>query len=263
VRCDGVPLPHQGLAVPSGDVGLVVFALVGLLGGAHCLGMCGPLVSLYADRMDETGRVDWTEIRQHLLFNFGRTASYATIGAGMGLLGTVVYDTAALAAVASDVRAAAGLLVGGFIVVTGANYLLTGTTTAPLGAVGSVSAFGRVSEALLERVDSLVHGRRILALGAVHGLLPCPLLYPAFLYAFATGSPVYGAVSLGVLGLGTVPAVFAYGVAFQSVSARIQGPLHRALGAAFVLMGYIPIAHGLMLVGVHVPHPTLPVYQPL
>lgn len=255
--------PHLGFGFPSGDVGLVVFALVGLLGGAHCLGMCGPLVTLYADRMGDDGPVAWTEIRQHLLFNLGRTVSYAVIGAGMGLLGTVLYDTASVAAVATDVRVVSGLLVGGFIMVTGANYLLTGTTTSILGDVGNVSVFQRVGPALLERVDRLVRGPKILALGAVHGLLPCPLLYPAFLYAFATGSPIYGALSLSVLGLGTVPAVFAYGIAFQSVAPRIQGPLHRALGVVFIFLGYIPLAHGLMLVGVHVPHPTLPVYQPL
>jgi sulfite exporter TauE/SafE len=252
----------SGTGLPAGEAGLVVFALVGLLGGAHCLGMCGPLVTLYADRMGTSGPVAWTEIRQHLLFNAGRTVSYATIGAGMGLLGTMVYDTAAVAAVADDVRAVAGLLVGGFIVLTGGKYLLTGTAGL-VGRVGDGSVFQRVSGALLERVDALVGGPKILALGAVHGLLPCPLLYPAFLYAFATGSPLYGATALGVLGLGTVPTVFAYGVAFQSVSPRFQGPLHRALGAVFLLLGYIPLAHGLMLLGVSLPHPPLPAYQPL
>lgn len=41
-------------AVPefADRVGLVVFALVDLLGGAHCLGMCGPLVTADADRID-------------------------------------------------------------------------------------------------------------------------------------------------------------------------------------------------------------------
>ena len=32
-----------------------VFLVIGALGGAHCLGMCGPLVSVYADRLEATG----------------------------------------------------------------------------------------------------------------------------------------------------------------------------------------------------------------
>jgi hypothetical protein len=33
------------------DIGL--FVLVGLLEGAHCIGICGPLVTVYAGRMDD------------------------------------------------------------------------------------------------------------------------------------------------------------------------------------------------------------------
>ncbi len=253
----------HGAGAVTGDVDLVVFGLVGLLGGAHCLGMCGPLVTLYADRLGDDGPVAWGEIRQHLLFNFGRTASYALIGALMGLLGTVVYDTAAVVTVADNVRAVAGIAVGGFIIVTGGMYLRTGTTAGAVGHLGSGSLFQRFSMGLHQHVKRWVGGPRIVALGAVHGLLPCPLLYPAFLYAFVVGSPAYGAVALSVLGLGTVPAVFGYGVAFNSVSPRFQSRLHRTLGVVFLVLGYLPLSHGLMILGVGLPHPTIPIYQPL
>lgn len=252
-----------GAALPTADAGLVAFALIGLLGGVHCLGMCGPLVTVYADRLDDDGPTAWPEIRQHLLFNLGRTASYALLGAAMGALGALLYDTAAVAAVATDVRAVAGILVGGFVLVTGVRYAATGTTGGPLGGVDPTGVFGRASARMLEHVERWVRGPRIVGLGAVHGLLPCPLLYPAFLYVFAVGSPAYGALALAVLGLGTVPTVFAYGVAFQSVAPRLQGPLHRALGVVFLALGYIPLAHGLMLLGIDLPHPTIPIYQPL
>jgi len=253
----------HGTAAISGDVGLVVFAAVGLLGGAHCLGMCGPLVTLYADQLGDGGPVAWTEIRQHLLFNAGRTVSYALLGALMGLLGTVVYDAAAVAAAADTVRAVAGVAVGGFIVVTGAIYLRTGSTASAVSRLGSASLFRRLSTRLHEHVDQWVGGPRIVGLGAVHGLLPCPLLYPAFLYAFAVGSPVYGATALAVLGLGTVPAVFGYGVAFNAVSPRFQSRLHRLLGVVFLVLGYLPLSHGLGILGLAVPHPSIPIYQPL
>jgi sulfite exporter TauE/SafE len=73
------------------------------------------------------------------------------------------------------------------------------------------------------RVDRYVEGPGIVGLGALHGLLPCPMLYPAYLYAFATGSAVSG----------------------------------------FVVLGYVLVAHGLMAVDVHIPHSMLPHYQPL
>lgn len=258
-----MPNALQDPAPLADGAGLTVFVLVGLLGGAHCLGMCGPLVTLYAERMESDGPVSWNEVRQHLLFNLGRTSTYALLGALMGGIGSLVYETAAVAAVANDVRAVGGLVVGVFIVFTGVSYVLTGKTTGAMGHGLAPSVFERASAVAVARVDTWVRGPRIVGLGAIHGFLPCPLLYPAFLYALAAGSPGYGAVALGVLGVATVPAVFAYGVAFQSVSTHVRGPLHRALGVAFLLLGYLPIAHGLMLFGISVPHPTIPVYQPL
>ncbi|MFB6159871.1 MAG: sulfite exporter TauE/SafE family protein [Haloferacaceae archaeon] len=251
-------------AVGEPRVGLVAFALVGLLGGAHCLGMCGPLVTLYADRMGEGDRLTWRTIRGHLLFNLGRTAAYAAVGALMGALGALLFDAAAVASVATDVRAVAGLVVGAFIVVTGLSYLATGRAGGHGHSLPLLDgAFRRAHAAITDRVDEWTEGPRVAALGTLHAALPCPLLYPAYLYALATGSPARGAVALGVLGLGTLPTLFLYGTAVGTLSTRSRTGLHRALGAAFVLLGYLPLAHGLMLFGVSVPYPSIPFYQPL
>src|SRR6056297_1991035 len=80
----------------AANVDLAVFLVVGLLAGAHCLGMCGPLVTTYGERMatGDTRRSDdlsLFEVRQHLLFNLGRTASYALIGAIAAILGALTF----------------------------------------------------------------------------------------------------------------------------------------------------------------------------
>jgi len=251
-------------AAAASDPGLLVFLAIGALGGAHCLGMCGPLVTLYADRLGaEAGRVRPIDVRQHLLFNAGRTLSYAAIGALMGALGATLFDVAAVATVATDVRAVTGVLAGGFIVFTGVGYLFRGSVGHGVSIPLAGDAFSRVYGAVTTRVDAWVGGPRIVALGALHGVLPCPLLYPAYLYAFAVGSPVRGALSLAVLGIGTVPTLLAYGTVFQSLDTGHRVGLHRALGVAFVALGYLPLAHGLMLFGITLPHPPIPVYQPL
>jgi sulfite exporter TauE/SafE len=240
-------------------VGLAVFAVVGLLGGAHCLGMCGPLVTTYADRMPGYDRgVTFAQVRQHLLFNLGRTASYAALGALAGLVGALAFEAAAVASIADGVRAVTGVAVGAFIVVTGVSYVVRGSTAIGHDVPVASAAFGRVYGAVTARVDDWVGGPRIAALGALHGLLPCPLIYPAYLYALARGSPVEGALSLAALGLGTVPTLFAYGVAFGSLGQRTRMRLHRALGVAFVALGYLALSHGLLAVGIHVPHPSIP-----
>jgi len=270
-RLSAVPPLIEATGAGTGleRVNLLVLFVVGLLAGAHCLGMCGPLVTTYADRIVAASdkRRDDTltgyEVRQHALFNLGRTASYAAIGGLFGLLGAVtIASSEAVAAVGDGVRGVTGILVGIAIIASGL-YYVRGRTAVPghdLPVVGAL--FRRLSGLLSSRVDRLATSPGIVALGAVHGLMPCPIIYPAYLYAFSLGSPTRGALSLAVLGLGTIPTLFAYGTVMTTIGAETRVRLHRGLGAAFIVLGYIPLSHGLMLYGIHLPHLPLP-YTPL
>ncbi|MDY7082466.1 MAG: sulfite exporter TauE/SafE family protein, partial [Halobacteria archaeon] len=88
--------------------------------------MCGPLVTMYSDRMAKNR--ERGEIQQHILFNLGRTASYAVIGATMGLLGAFVFEAATLSWswVGNGIRGVVGIVVGGFILASGVRYLVGG-----------------------------------------------------------------------------------------------------------------------------------------
>jgi hypothetical protein len=273
VRGISVPLHIAGVDTSQTELG--VFLLVGLLGGAHCLGMCGPLVTVYADRIrsereTESGpavgtttgqRLTTYEVRQHALFNLGRTASYALLGGFFGLVGSVLFDLSALVGTVDTlVRAVSGIVVGLFVVAVGVRYALGRQGTHSV--LGS-ERLGRAFQWVSARVGGRATDRGIVGLGLVHGILPCPLLYPAFLYAFARGSPLGGAAALGVLGLGTFPTLFLYGTIIQSVDVTHRQRLHRLLGVAFLLMGWMALSHGLGLLGVEVPHLEVPIYQPL
>lgn len=260
-------LPSFGSGFP-GD--LLVFLSIGLFGGAHCLGMCGPLVTTYAERMETDDRWEGAltsyEVRQHALFNLGRTVGYSALGFVFGLLGALLYETVSLAGVIAPVQGGVGVLVGGAIIVMGATRLggyRQGSAEAVVSKAGLGSLFARSYALISTRIDRWVNGVGIVGLGALHGLLPCMLLYPAFLYVFAQGSPVYGALALGALGLGTIPTVFLYGTIIQSVSAQQRQIVHRGLGVLFVALGYVLLAMGSMRFGVALPMPDIPFYQPL
>lgn len=266
-----VAMAGHGSVDVAANADLAVFLVVGLLAGAHCLGMCGPLVTTYGERMAAGASarreddLSLFEVRQHLLFNLGRAASYALIGGLMALLGGLAFASLdATVATGNRVRATTGILVGLVIIASGL-YYLRGRAGVPghgLPVVGTV--FATVSGALTSHVDRLANGPGIVALGGLHGLLPCPIIYPAYLYAFALGDPLRGALSLAVLGLGTIPTLFVYGTLLHAIGPTTRVRLHRALGVAFLVLGYIPLQHGLMLYGVHgLPHVPLPFYQPL
>jgi hypothetical protein len=262
----GAVLLHAGLTTTE-QFELSAFFLIGLLGGAHCLGMCGPLVTMYAANFDgnDDAAVTFRELRQHLLFNGGRTVSYALLGGLFGLAGALFYDAAGVLLVVGDaVRAVLGLLVGAVVLLTGLRYVVGGGTAHGSGlSLPFGRALARPFGAVQSRIDGWAGGPGVVGLGVVHGLLPCPLLYPAYLYAFARGSPLSGVLTLGVLGLGTVPSLFVYGTVVTSVDATSRTRLHRALGVAFVVLALMPIAHGLSILGVPVPHVEPPIYQPL
>jgi hypothetical protein len=244
----------------GGTVGLLAFFVVGLLGGAHCLGMCGPLVTVYADRMDgdDRGRLSWHELRQHGLFNVGRTLGYTAVGGVLGLLGGLLFDAGAVVSLGSVVRGSVGATVGVAIVAVGLGYAVRGSAHGgpSLPLVGA--AFARVHGALVGHVDRLVDGPGVLGLGVVHAALPCPILYPAYLYAFALGSPTMGALSLAAVGLGTFPTLFAFGTALGSLDLGPRSRLHRVLGVALVVAGVVPLSHGLATLGLPVPMVPLP-----
>ena len=256
----------SGSLYSSEPIGLVVFFAIGLLGGAHCVGRCGPLVTMYADRMRTSDRRDELtlhHVRQHGLFNLGRTTSYALLGGLFGLAGSLVFVSGRqVTTVATDVHAVAGLVVGLFIVLVGLRYA-AGRHAHEITLPGSGRASAFVTARVVPRVDSWVGNSRIAGLGAAHGLLPCPLLYPAFLYAFVQGDPLGGITALGALGLGTVPAVFLTATVFQSIGTTTRRRIHRVLGVAFVVLGYIPLQHGLAAFGVPLPHPPIPYWDPL
>ena len=253
---------------------VLLFLVIGLLGGAHCIGMCGPLVTIYASNMNppradggtatatrtrRESHLSLYEVRQHALFNVGRTLSYTLIGVLMGTIGALfVIGAEEVLAATELVTGALGVVIGAIIVLIGA-YYLGGRTTVGFYLPGS----GRVTGWMTSLVERLASGPGIVGLGALHGLLPCPILYPAYLYAFTTGSPIAGGVALAALGIGTIPAVFLYGTIIDSVDAVHRQRIHRLLGVAFIVLGYILFAHGMMSLGYHIPHPELPVWNPL
>ncbi|MFB6077393.1 MAG: sulfite exporter TauE/SafE family protein [Halarchaeum sp.] len=250
---------------------LALFGAVGLLGGAHCLGMCGPLVTTYAERMPTDRRGPSTfELRQHALFNLGRTASYAVVGGLLGLVGATVYAGAgvALGGTADVVRGVAGVLAGLFVLAAGVGRVvgrdrLASLLPGSLGVGGAASAlFSRVAGAATSRVDDYATSPKIVALGAIHAFLPCPLLYPAFVYALGQGEPVAGALDLAALGLGTIPAMFLFGTVLGSVPAARRAAAYRVLGVVLILLAFVPLLGGLELLGAPVAHVPIPHYTP-
>lgn len=196
--------------------------VAGLVGGGHCLGMCGGLVVVAS----AGGRRSW-------LFHLARITGYASLGAA-----------AALAGAALDWGGGAAGLHRLRFFASGVLLLLFGL--AFLGALPRrwlEPGAGAVTR-VLGRARRVTGAAFPLALGLPIGLLPCGLLYPMYAAAAGTGAPLEGAALLAAFGLGTVPLLGSVSFAMDRVGLAARQNLVRAAGVVMLLLGALMLWRG-------------------
>jgi len=209
------------------DVSLLSAFLVGLLGGVHCVGMCGGIVaalSLGLPPDDNAAR--W---RYQLSYNAGRVISYGLAGALFASIGWLVSHWSGIHQVQLGLQLAAAL----FMIALG---LYLG------GWWNGLTRIEQLGGVVWDRLEPL--GRRFLpvrsagqalVLGAIWGWLPCGLVYSMLVWAISAGSPAQGGLLLLSFGLGTLPNLLLMGAAANRLAARVRDVRTRRLAGLLVI----------------------------
>ena len=211
------------------ELGFVSAFLVGILGGVHCVGMCGGIVGALSLGMPDAGATRWSI---QLAYNLGRIASYTLAGAIAGGLG---YFFSGLL----PVQQAQQVL----MVIAGVFMILLG-----LYLAGWWNLLLRVEQAggwLWKRIEPLGRGllpvrdaRHALMLGALWGWLPCGLVYSVLIWSVSAGGAWQGASLMLAFGLGTLPNLLLMGVAATSLQRFVRhGLVRQSAGAMIILFG--------------------------
>ncbi|MBU0479994.1 MAG: sulfite exporter TauE/SafE family protein [Proteobacteria bacterium] len=222
------------------DAPLYLMALLtGFLGSGHCIGMCGGIVCALA----LSGKGQQGGMLFHLLYNGGRLVTYGFIGLLVGWLGSLLAYSTAFDGAARLVLVASDL----FLIVVG---------------LGTAGAFARLNFMRLDfpgpvktltgavkKLHALPTYASALPLGLLFGFLPCGFLYAMAITAAQTASPLSGSLVMVSFGLGTLPALFAFGSVAHLLGTRARGSMLRCAGAVVVLMGLINLARHLQLLG--------------
>ncbi|MFI8608977.1 sulfite exporter TauE/SafE family protein [Pseudomonas sp. AOB-7] len=220
---------------------LLVSALIlGLLGGGHCLGMCGGLMGALtlAIPAEQRGR----RLRLLLAYNLGRILSYAAAGLLLGLAGWAIAGSAGevvMRTLAALLLIAMGLYLAGW---------WSGLTR--IEALGR--GLWRHIQPLTRRFMPVTSLPRALVLGGLWGWLPCGLVYSTLLWASSQGNAVDSAVLMLAFGLGTWPVLLATGLAAERVTALLrQRGIRMAGGLLVILFGLwtLPGPHQHWLMG--------------
>ena len=204
---------------------LLISALIlGLLGGGHCLGMCGGLMGALtlAIPPEQRGR----RLQLLLAYNLGRILSYATAGLLFGLAGWAVASSPAamlLRIVAGLLLISMGLYLGGW---------WSGLTRIEAIGRGLWRHIQPVASRLLP-VSSLP---RALLLGALWGWLPCGLVYSTLLWAASQGDALDSGLLMLAFGLGTWPVLLATGMAAERLTALLRRRGVRMAGGLLVIL---------------------------
>ena len=223
---------HDGAAFHG--FGLAAAFLFGLLGSTHCFGMCGPLVGLYASQL--TPGPPPSACRQHLLFNLGRMLAYTNLGIVFGAAGFVLQARPWTAGIV-------GVIAGLFVLAMGTRFVGAGGVAARLN--GLLARPTGVLVGIWRRYVALARSPGIVLLGAIHGLLPCPLLYVMFTSAVALGDPISGGMLLFSFSLGTVPMMWGMGALGQRLGPDRRLRWHRIFGWAVTAWGLVLLVRGL------------------
>lgn len=227
---------------------LGVAILTGLLGGVHCAGMCGGIVSALASAPKRAGKPNGGSTRDgkswliHLCYNLGRISSYTLAGAIAGTLGSL--------SLMLD-----GLLPVQIVLYVLANLLLIGLGLYLAGIRGPVTYLERVGSrfwALLSpftrRFVPVDSPGKALALGMLWGWLPCGLVYTVLFTALLSGNALSGAAVMLAFGVGTLPNLMIVAALMRGPRAWLTSRPARTLSGAVVLgFGVYGLAHAATL----------------
>ena len=213
------------------DSGFLAVFLIGLLGGVHCAGMCGGIVSALSLQTPRPAGKQSPVWPLHLAYNLGRISSYAIAGALMGALGSL------------------GLLLNNWLPVqmilyVGANLMMVALGLYLTGMTRTLAFLERGGQWLWRRVQPST--RRFLPvrgvaqafpLGMLWGWLPCGLVYSVLAMTLLSGSAVRGAAIMLAFGLGTLPNLMLAGLLLVRFRSAIQGRALR-LGSGLIVLGF-------------------------
>jgi sulfite exporter TauE/SafE len=213
---------------------------IGLLGGVHCIGMCGGIVNALSFAVHDDRR-DARHIGPILLsYNLGRIFSYSVAGALVGVAGGWLHGTGGLAGPALRI-------VAGLMLIAMGLYLA--------GWWRGLSRLEQLGGHLWRRVQPLGHRfmpvtrpSQAVVIGSLWGWLPCGLVYSTLTWSATAASALQSALLMLCFGLGTLPAMLLTGALAHRLKSWTQRGAVRNAAALLV------IAFGVWTIGAALCH---------
>ena len=202
----------------------------GLLGGVHCIGMCGGIVgALGFATVQQQKSLNFYAIL--LSYNAARISSYVLAGSLMGGISALAVYWLDIRLLQISMQWFAAML----MIVLG--LYLAGWTSVLVHIEKAGAGLWRILEPQARRFLPVRSIPQAFVLGLLWGWLPCGLVYSVLLWSVASANAVDGALLMLCFGLGTLPNLLAMGVFAQRLSALVRNLRVRQL-AGVMVMGF-------------------------
>ncbi len=212
----------------------------GLLGSAHCVGMCGA----FALAVGATGRGWYDNARRQCVYTLGRIFTYGCAGLAAAFLGTQLQRQLPHWIPAQSILCLfAGLiLTAQGLAILGRPWFRWGTFQSPV-ACQAAAAFRQIMTS-----PSLT---AVFLAGAATGFLPCALLYAYLALAAQSGSLLTGMLLMVAMAMGTAPLMILTGLGVSSLRLttrqqilKVAAVLVLGTGITSVIRGSVYWYHG-------------------
>jgi len=209
----------------------------GVLGSAHCIGMCGAISATM--NLGTTGVK--SALNRQMLWSLGRTFTYAFLGMVAGFAGGRLSKSEFLTSQTSVVSIQAGFAILAGLLLVFQGMLAAGWLTRKIKGSGTgcltASIFGKF----------LRGGSRtgVFVAGILTGFLPCGLVYSFLALAAASASVWKGPLLMLAFGLGTVPVMLVTGAGLTMASLQLRQRLMKVAAICVIVTGVLTVGRGI------------------
>jgi len=205
--------------------------LIGLLGGNHCVGMCGGIVTALTIGLSNQKRNDGRKFFTYQLsYNTGRILTYTLTGALAASIGAVSEHYG----FGMQVRKILTLTAASVMIFLGL-YLTGRWKTAIIKIENIGSVLWRRIEPLAKNFIPIRSISHALIAGILWEWLPCGLVYSALFLAMSANSISQGALIMWSFGIGTLPVLLGLGYVSTNFIAHLQKQWVRTTAGTIII----------------------------
>ncbi|WP_298774251.1 sulfite exporter TauE/SafE family protein [uncultured Shewanella sp.] len=225
------------------EYGIAAAFIVGLMGAAHCVGMCAGIVGALSSQQAKHNTLSGSlnhrkpssspfarQLSLVLSYNLGRIGSYTLAGAvvggfssGLGLLFNIDAYLLFLRAIAGLMMVATGLYIAQFW-----------TGVMKVEYIGKFIWRGLAP--IAQKFIPVQTPPQAIIAGVLWGWLPCGLVYSTLTWSVAANSALEGGLIMLAFGLGTLPALLSMGMAAKQLSYWVQQKSVRRLSGIILMV---------------------------